>query len=277
MRPARHAERAARTAAALAFMALALLPLVVAVATSLTPGSELLAFTLWPSTPTLEHYRAVFDEQPFALNLLNSALVAAAVVALSLALGLTAAWALGRVRFRGRGALLALILAGSMLPQVAVLSGMFELVRALGLYDTRAALVLADLLLTLPFTAWVLMTFVRQLPPELEEAAMMDGVGLPTLVARVYMPLLWPAMVATGLLAFIAAWNEFLFALTLTLSDGQRTVPVAIALISAPGGFELPWGRIMAASVLVTLPLVALVVVFQRRIVAGLSAGAVKG
>ncbi|MCW5634148.1 MAG: carbohydrate ABC transporter permease [Rubrivivax sp.] len=270
-------ERLARAAAALLFMALALFPLAVALATSVTPGSELLAFALWPGSPTSEHYRAVFTEQPFALNLLNSALVAAGVVALSLALGLTAAWALGRVRFRGRAALLMLILAGSMLPQVAVLSGMFELVRALGLYDTRAALVLADLVLTLPFTAWVLMTFVRQLPPELEEAALVDGVGLPTLVFRVYMPLLAPAMVATGLLAFIAAWNEFLFALTLTLSDEQRTVPVAIALISAPGGFELPWGRIMAASVLVTLPLVVLVVVFQRRIVDGLSAGAVKG
>ena len=264
-------------AAAALFMAVSLLPLLVALSSSLKQGSELFSPALWPAAPTLANYGSVFADQPFARNLLNSALVAAGVVGLSLALSLMAAWSFGRVRFRGRGLLLMLILSASMLPQVAVLSGMFELVRGLGLYDSLIALVLADLVLTLPFTVWVLMTFMRQLPTELEDAAAMDGVGMLTLVFRVYMPLLWPAMVATGLLAFIAAWNEFLFALTFTLSNEMRTVPVAIALISAPGGFELPWGKIMAASVIVTLPLLLLVLVFQRRIVAGLSAGAVKG
>ena len=169
------------------------------------------------------------------------------------------------------------ILAASMFPQVAVLSGMFELVRVLGLYDSLGALVLSDLMLTLPFTVWVLVTFMRQLPRELEEAATMDGLGPLTLVFRIFLPLLWPALVATGLLAFIAAWNEFLFALTFTLSPGVRTVPVAIALISASSAFELPWGAIMAASVIVTLPLVALVLLLQRHIVSGLTQGAVKG
>ena len=269
--------RVGRLAASLLFMAVSLLPLVVALSSSLKRGSELFSPALWPAAPTLSNYAAVFAEQPFARNLANSALVAFSVVAVSLGLSLMAAWALGRVSFRGRGALLVAILSGSMLPQVAVLSGMFELVRVLGLYDSLGALVIADLVLTLPFTVWVLTVFMRQLPRELEDAAAMDGVGVLTLVFRVFMPLLWPAMVATGLLAFIAAWNEFLFALTFTLSDRTRTVPVAIALISTPGGFELPWGRIMAASLVVTLPLVALVVVFQRRIVSGLSAGAVKG
>lgn len=270
-------RRVGHAAASLLFVAVSVFPLVYAVSSSLKQGSALFSPALWPEAPTLAHYAGVFADQPFARNLLNSALVAAAVVALSLGLGLMAAWALGRVALRGRGVLLMAVLSASMLPQVAVLSGMFELVRALGLYDSLGALVLADLVLTLPFTVWVLVSFVRQLPPELEEAAAMDGVGVLTLVFRVYMPLLWPAMVATGLLAFIAAWNEFLFALTFTLSTEVRTVPVAIALISAPGGFELPWGKIMAASVVVTLPLVALVVLFQRRIVSGLSAGAVKG
>ena len=264
-------------AASLLFIFVSIFPLLYALSTSFKQGSALFSPTLWPEAPTFANYSGVFTEQPFAQNLLNSLLVAGSVVTLSLVLSLMAAWAFGRVEFRGRGLLLMLILAASMLPQVAVLSGMFELVRALAMYDTLGALVVADLVLTLPFTVWVLVTFMRQLPKELEEAAAMDGVGVLTLVFRVFMPLLWPAMVATGLLAFIAAWNEFLFALTFTLSTEARTVPVAIALISTASGFELPWGKIMAASVIVTLPLVALVVVFQRRIVAGLSAGAVKG
>ncbi len=263
--------------AALLFIAVTMFPLAVALSSSFKPGGELFSPALWPDAPTLANYGGVFEDQPFGRNLLNSMLVSASVVALSLGLSLLAAWALGRVQFRGRGMLLMLILSASMLPQVAVLSGMFELVRSLGLYDTLGALVLSNMVLTLPFTVWVLMTFMRQLPQELEDAAAMDGVGVLALVFQVFMPLLWPAMVATGLLAFIAAWNEFLFALTFTLSNEVRTVPVAIALISAPSGFELPWGKIMAASVIVTVPLIALVVLFQRRIVSGLSAGAVKG
>ena len=264
-------------AASLLFIAVSLFPLVYALSSSLKRGTGLFSPELLPALPTLANYVAVFQDQPFARNLLNSVLVAGGVVALSLSLSLMAAWSLGRVQFRGRGLLLMLILSASMFPQVAVLSGMFELVRFFGLYDHLGALLLADLLLTLPFTVWVLVTFMRQLPRELEEAAAMDGVGVFTLIFRVFLPLLWPAVAATGLLAFIAAWNEFLFALTFTLSTESRTVPVAIALISTPSGFELPWGKMMAASVIVTVPLVALVVGCQRLIVSGLSAGAVKG
>lgn len=252
-------------------------PLAVAVSSSLKTGEALFDPALWPARPTIANYLALFRDQPFAHNLLNSTLVALGVVGLSLGLALMAAWALARVAFRGRGLLLLSILAASMFPQVAVLSGMFELVRVLGLYDSLGALLLADLMLTLPFTVWVLVTFMRQLPRELEESALMDGAGPLTLVFRIFAPLLAPAMVATGLLAFIAAWNEFLFALTFTLSPEQRTVPVAMALISTPSKFELPWGALMAASVIVTVPLLLLVLVFQRRIVAGLTQGAVKG
>lgn len=272
----RHWARAGYWTAASVFIFVSVFPLLYAVSSSLKQGTGLFSPALWPSAPTLANYTSVFADQPFGANLLNSLLVASSVVIVSLALSLMAAWALGRVRFRGRGTLLLLILSMSMFPQVAVLSGMFELVRYFGLYDTLGALVLADLMLTLPFTVWVLVTFMRQLPHELEEAAMMDGIGVFTLIFRVFMPLLWPAVAATGLLAFIAAWNEFLFALTFTLSNEVRTVPVAIALISTSSGFELPWGKIMAASVVVTLPLVALVVYFQRLIVSGLSSGAVK-
>jgi trehalose/maltose transport system permease protein len=265
----------ALASALLLFVTLA--PLAVAVSSSFKQREGLFSPQLWPDQPTLDNYLTLFRDQPFAHNLMNSALVAIGVVGLSMLLGLTAAWALARVDFRGRGLLLLTILAASMFPQVAVLSGMFELVRVLGLYDSLGALLLADLMLTLPFTVWVLVTFTRQLPRELEEAAAMDGIGPLTLVFRIFAPLLAPAMLATGLLAFIAAWNEFLFALTFTLSTEQRTVPVAIALISAPSKFELPWGALMAASVIVTLPLLLLVLVFQRRIVSGLTQGAVKG
>lgn len=219
----------------------------------------------------------MFREQPFGTNILNSILVATSTVLLSLALGLTAAHALGRVAFRGRTLLLVGVLGVSMFPQVAVLSGLFELVRWLGLYNSLPALTFSYLIFTLPFTVWVLTTFVRALPVELEEAAMIDGASSWTVLTRVFLPLLAPAMVTTGLLAFIAAWNEFLFALTFTLTNETRTVPVAIALISGASAFEMPWGRIMAASVTVTAPLIVLVLVFQRRIVAGLTAGAVKG
>lgn len=252
-------------------------PFYYAIVTSFRGGSEIFSASLLPRSLSLDNYVSTFTEQPFARNILNSIVVASAVVAASLLLGLTAAYALARVQFRGRGLLLLTILAVSMFPQVAVLSGMFELVRALGLYNSVPGLVLSNLILTLPFTVWVLTTFIRELPKELEEAATVDGASDWVIIRRVFLPLLGPALVTTGLLAFIAAWNEFLFALTFTLTNEQRTVPVAIALITGASDKELPWGNLMAASVIVTVPLIALVLVFQRRIVAGLTAGAVKG
>jgi trehalose/maltose transport system permease protein len=254
-----------------------LFPFYYAVVTSFTSGSQIFEVHYWPPALDFGNYRRVFGEQPFGRNILNSLLVATVVVGLSLLLGLTAAFALARIRFRGRGALLLAILATSMFPQVAVLSGLFELIRALGLFNNPLGLMLSYLIFTLPFTVWVLTAFIRDLPVEIEEAALLDGAGPLTLVFRVFLPMLWPAMVATGLLAFIVAWNEFLFALTFTLSNTQRTVPVAIALISGGSEHELPWGNVMAASVTVTAPLIVLVLVFQRRLVAGLTAGAVKG
>ncbi|MBM3370566.1 MAG: carbohydrate ABC transporter permease, partial [Betaproteobacteria bacterium] len=124
---------------------------------------------------------------------------------------------------------------------------------------------------------WILTTFMRELPLELEEAAIMDGCGPLRIIMKVFMPLLWPAMASTGLLAFIGAWNEFLFALSFMIGDDQRTVPVGISMIAGNSSFEIPWGTIMAASIIVTLPLLALVLVFQQRIVSGLTAGAIKG
>jgi trehalose/maltose transport system permease protein len=255
----------------------ALFPLLYAASTSMKDGNALFSTDILPSRLSFANYVSVIRDQPFATDLINSLVTASSVVVLALGLSLLAAYALGRVQFRGRGTLMMTILAVSMFPQVAVLSGLFELVRWLGLYDRLGALVLSDLIFTLPFTVWILVTFMRDLPKELEEAALMDGIGVLTLIFRIFMPLLWPAVAATALLAFIAAWNEFLFALTFTLSSDERTVPVAIALITGSSSNELPWGDIMAASVMVTVPLVLLVLMFQRHIVSGLTAGAVKG
>ena len=254
-------------------------PFYYAISTSFKTGAELFQTNLIPQSFSLANYVSLFTvaEQPFGRHLLNSIMVSTLVVALSLFLGVTAAFALGRIRFKGKGLLLTAILAVSMFPQVAVLSGMFEMIRALGMYNKALGLVLPYLIFTLPFTVWVLTTFMKQLPKELEEAAIMDGCGPWRIITDVFMPLLWPALVSTGLLAFIAAWNEFLFALTFVLDNNERTVPVSISLISGASKYEIPWGTIMAASVLVTIPLIILVLLFQKKIVSGLTAGAVKG
>lgn len=271
--------RVALYAAAALLVLVSVFPFVYAVATSFKSGSALFEPGLWPSSVSLDNYISLFTlaEQPFGRHILNSVMVSILVVTLSLFLGVSAAYALGRITFKGRGLLLTAILGVSMFPQVAVLAGMFELIRFLGLYNKSLGLVLPYMIFTLPFTVWVLTTFMKQLPKELEEAAIMDGCSPWRIIKDVFMPLLWPALVSTGLLAFIAAWNEFLFALTFVLDNSQRTVPVSISLISGASKYDIPWGNIMAASVLVTLPLLVLVLAFQKKIVSGLTAGAVKG
>ncbi|WP_332693794.1 carbohydrate ABC transporter permease [Devosia sp.] len=252
-------------------------PFYYAILTSFKSGTDIFRITYWPVSFSFENYSAVFNQGSFPRNLLNSVFVATVTVLLALFLAVTAAFALSRVRFRGRGLLLMVILGVSMFPQIAVLAGLFEVIRALGIYNTPWALIFSYTIFTLPFTVWVLTTFMRDLPVEIEEAAIVDGASPWIIITRVFMPLMWPALVTTGLLAFIGAWNEFLFALTFTSSNDTRTVPVAIALLSGGSQYEIPWGIIMAASVIVTVPLVFLVLVFQRKIVSGLTAGGVKG
>ncbi|MBD8051940.1 carbohydrate ABC transporter permease [Limnohabitans radicicola] len=257
---------------------LSVYPFIYAISTSLKTGTALFGTQLIPSNADLRNYVALFEGvQPFGKSLVNSILVAVLTVGFAMLMGVTAAYALGRIRFKGKGLLLVCILGVSMFPQVAVLSGMFELIQSLGLYNKALGLVLPYTIFTLPFTVWILTTFMRELPGELEEAAIMDGCGPLRIIFQVFMPLLWPALVSTGLLAFIGAWNEFMFALTFVVSDTERTVPVAISLIAGATAFEIPWGTIMAGSVIVTVPLLLLVFFFQKRIVSGLTAGAVKG
>ena len=252
-------------------------PFYYAILTSFKSGTSLFQVDYWPTQFSWDNYAAVFQNGSFPQNLLNSIIVATLTVALALLFAVTAAYALSRVRFRGRGLLLLTILSVSMFPQIAVLAGLFEVIRTFGLFNTVWGLIFSYTIFTLPFTVWVLTTFMRDLPIEIEEAAIVDGANPWVIITRVFMPLMWPALVTTGLLAFIAAWNEFLFALTFTSSNATRTVPVAIALLSGASQFEIPWGTIMAASVIVTVPLVVLVLIFQRKIISGLTAGGVKG
>ncbi|WP_434801431.1 carbohydrate ABC transporter permease [Spartinivicinus marinus] len=254
-----------------------LFPFYYAIVTSLKSKSELFSVDLLLNKIQLTNYQSVLTNDSFLWSIVNSVLVASAVVGISLLAAVTAAYALGRIEFKGRRTLMVIVLAVSMFPQVAVLAGLFEVIRWFDLYNNLLSLVISYTLFTLPFTVWVLTTFMRQLPKELEDAALIDGATPWTTLVKILMPLIWPAVITTGLLAFIAAWNEFLFALTFTLTDDQRTVPVAIALISGSSQHELPWGNIMAASVIVTIPLIILLLIFQRRIVSGLTAGAVKG
>jgi trehalose/maltose transport system permease protein len=256
---------------------IAVFPFYYAIMTSFESGTAIFSPNLLPEMFSLDNYKSVFSGRNFIRSVGNSVLIAGTTVIAALFLAVTASYALARVRFRGRGLLLMTILAVSMFPQIAVLSGLYELVKLFGIYNTPFALMLSYTIFTLPFTVWVLTTFMRDLPIEIEEAAIVDGATPWIIITKVFMPLLWPALVTTGLLAFIGAWNEFLFALTFTVSETQRTVPVAIALLSGASVQEIPWGPIMAASVIVTVPLIVLVLIFQRKIVAGLTAGGVKG
>jgi len=261
----------------IAIVVIAVFPFYYAILTSFKSGTDLFRIAYWPTSFSLGNYASVLTSGSFPQNLLNSVVVSTAVVVLALLLAITAAFALARVRFRGRGLLLLTILSVSMFPQIAVLAGLFEVIRFFGLFNTLWGLIFSYTIFTLPFTVWVLTTFMRDLPVEIEEAAIVDGATPWVIITRVFMPLMWPALVTTGLLAFIAAWNEFLFALTFTSSNATRTVPVAIALLSGGSQYEIPWGNIMAASVIVTVPLVVLVLIFQRKIISGLTAGGVKG
>ncbi len=250
-----------------------------AVSASLQPADRLFAVPAdyFPFPATLDWYRAVLGDSTFLIALRNSAVVAASTTLLALAAGSLAACALGRYRMRGRRITLGLILAMTAFPQISVLGAVHAIVTALGLYNTLGALVLSYLLTTLPLTVWVLTGFFRSLPRELEESAYVDGASPFQTFWRILLPLSAPGLAAVGLLAFIAAWNEYLYALSLTITPEARTVPVVIANFSGATVHEIPWGTIMAACVVVTVPLVVLVLIFQKRIVDGLTAGAVKG
>jgi len=255
----------------------ALIPFYYGLLSSLKTGSALFQVDYFPKNFDFSNYLAIFQKGNFVANFFNSLLVSSGVVFVSLLLGVFASYSLARIEFRGREGLLMLILACSMFPQVAVLAGLFELIGYLHLFDSLWSLIFSYMIFTIPFTVWVLTTFMREFPKDLENAAWMDGASIFEMIFKIVLPVMWPALVSVGLLSFIAAWNELLFALTFISVVEKRTIPVAIATLTGASEFEIPWGSIMAASMIVTLPLIFLVILFQNKITSGLTAGAVKG
>lgn len=256
-----------------------LFPFYWAIVSSLKTSQELVQSppTFWPQEMTWQNYENVFTNDSLVMGLRNSAIVSGSVTILSLLLGTVAAYAMGRLRFRGRSFVLYLILSMTMFPGVAILGSLFRLMREFGAYNTLWGLIVVYLTFALPFTIWVLTNFFRAMPGDLEEAAMVDGATPLQALRQILMPLAIPGMVTTGLLAFIEAWSEFLYARSFTLTDKAKTVQVAISEITGAQQYEVPFGTIMAAAVVVTIPLLVGVLLVQRRIIAGLTAGAVKG
>lgn len=270
------ARRWARPVATGLLVAAILFPLYWAVLSSLTPENRLFAApALVPRELVLDHYRALFRERDFWTPVRNSLVVAGTTTVLSVVLGTVCAYALARLRFRGKAVMLAFVLAVSMFPQISMVSPLYLLLRELRLLNTYPGLVLPYLTFAMPLTIWLLVGFFRQLPAELEEAGLMDGAGPLRTLWAIVLPLSWPGIATTAILTFLYSWNEFLFALSFTLGPERHTVPVAITLFR--GQYQVPWGQILAAAVVATAPVVAIVLAAQRRIVAGLTSGAVKG
>ena len=274
-------SRAALALLLLVGLAGILLPFAWMVSVSFLPES-----TLFGGTPeatggsaferlTLDHYRALFSERDFWLPIRNSLVVAGSTTLLSLVLGVSCAYALARMHFRGKSFLLGFILAIAMFPQMSIVSPLFLMLRRLGLIDTYPGLVLPYVTFAMPLAIWLLVGFFRQLPPDLEEAARVDGASRLRILLEVILPLTAPAVATTAILTFVYCWNEFLFALYFTLGPERQTVPVAIALFR--GQYQVPWGQVLAAASVSVAPVAAFVLVFQRRIVQGLTSGAVKG
>ena len=251
-------------------------PLLWQLITSLKPDQELTRLPpLLPGRPTLTQYTTLFREHPFGRIILNSAIIASSTTILSVALGSSCAFALAKLRVRGSALILGLVLSISMFPPIATVSPLYLIIRFLGLRDTLWALIITYTTFSLPFSIWILTSFFREIPDEIYLAARADGCTPFQAYTRIMLPLALPGLFTTAILVFIFSWNEFLFALTFTATPASRTIPAAIALF--PGLHEVPWGEIAAASVVVTIPLLLLVFLFQRRIVEGLSAGAIKG
>ncbi|WP_455387899.1 carbohydrate ABC transporter permease [Petrachloros mirabilis] len=228
-----------------------------------------------PERVTAAHYERVLFQSSLVQSLMNSVLVAVSATTVAIVVGGLCAFTLARLPIAGKPLMLGLVLATSMFPPIAVISPLYLLMRGLGLRDTLFAVGLTHAVYALPLAIWILTSFFRQLPGELYYAARVDGCTPLRALMSVFLPIARPGLAVAALLVFIFSWNEFMFALTLTASDTTRTAPVAVALF--PGLYEIPWGDIAAASLVVTLPVAGLAALFQRHIVAGLTAGSVKG
>lgn len=260
----------------LLFVGLILLPFFWQFLTSIKPLSEISAIpAVWfPSRIYVQYYFNVFQKHPFGLYLLNSAIVASTTTVLSIIIGASAAYALARLHFKGKKILLMAILSISMFPTIATLSPLYLILKNMRLLNNYAGLVIPYITFALPLAIWLLTNFFSQLPKGFEEAASIDGCSRIKTFFLIMLPLIKPATFSVALLVFINSWNEYIYALTFMTNDKMRTVPVGISLF--PSNYELPWGDMAAASVIVTVPLILLVLVFQKKIIAGLTAGGVK-
>ena len=249
---------------------------------SLKTGADLGDSSLIPPNPTLDNYESIFKNDDFVKSLRNSAIISLSTTALALIVGSFCAYALARLRFKGKFIILALVLSITTFPAIAIAAPLFRLWSdmPLGLpelFNTLPGLIIPNLTFALPLAIYILVSFFKEIPKDLEEAALVDGATHVTAFRKVVVPLAAPGLATAGILTFIATWNEFLLAITLTSTPAARPVPAAIAFFTGSTQFEIPYGTITAASVVISVPLILLVLLFQKRIVAGLTAGAVKG
>ena len=252
-------------------------PLFWALKTSLQHVSETFFVNFWPRTWNLQNYYDIITASGFLKYMFNSLVVSGVTVVCANIVAVPAAFALARFFYVGVKAMQLLIFIVSVLPPVVLLGGLVDVMRSLQVYDSLVGLIFSYMVIVVPLLIWSLRSFFAQVPQEIEEACMLDGIGVFRLFYKVFLPLSIPAVVTSSLLAFVVAWNEFLLALTLVLSDAKRTATVGITLIAGVAEMETPWGQIMAAAALVTVPVVILVLLFQKRIVSGATVGAVKG
>ena len=255
----------------------ALIPVAWIVSLSLKRPSDLNDRRFFPSEISFDNYRAIFKDAQFPAALWNSFGIALIATLLSIMLAMFTAYALVRLEFPGKKPMLVGVLAVSMFPPVSIIGPLFNLWRSLGLFDTWAGLIIPYMTFTLPLAIWTLAAFFRELPWDLDKAARIDGATPFQAFYYIIAPLAAPGVFTAAILVFIFAWNDFLFATSLTSTNAARTVPAAIAFFTGSSQFEQPTGSIAAASVVVTLPVIVIVLLFQQRIVAGLTAGAVKG
>jgi multiple sugar transport system permease protein len=244
--------------------------------TSIKTSNEIFgSFRLFPTKLSIDSYIGVFTQRPFGRFLLNSFIIASITTIFSIIIAAFTAYAIARLNFRGKSIILGLVLAVSMFPQISTISPIYMFMKTMGLRDSYLGLVIPYITFGLPLAIWNLTTFFKEIPFSLEEAAKIDGASPLQAFSKIILPLTAPGTFTTAILVFIAAWNEYMFALTINTKDIRKTVPVAISMFE--GQFTIPWGEIAAATVVVTVPLIILVLIFQKRIVSGLTSGAVKG
>jgi multiple sugar transport system permease protein len=255
----------------------ALVPVLWIVSLSLKPASMVKDGKLFGSSVTFENYRGIFRGEFFSSALINSVGIGLITTAIAVLLGAMAAYAVARLSFPGKRALIGATLLISMFPAISLVTPLFNIERALGLFDTWPGLILPYITFALPLAIYTLSAFFREIPWDLEKAAKMDGATPGQAFRRVIVPLAAPGLVTAAILVFIFAWNDLLLALSLTATKAAITAPVAIANFSGTSQFEEPTGSIAAGAVVITVPIIVFVLIFQRRIVAGLTSGAVKG